>query len=275
MGREEWLLVESIQRDLDAARDALYKYDDLESHMTLEDHDNPEDDRYEIAKLVLGTHIEAAFRGIGALAERLGVPSIEREATCFRSNRAYLEKTSRPFEGEIHSDAYSKAHACFAPLRAMSNAKAITSHGVLRNILTKTAVIIRDRGLQPKNESDVRNAILEVCNYSFPDAMREVGIPRILKHTKGDIGIPSLRTMVEFKFIDSLAELKASLDGVYADMKGYHHHDWDTFYGVFYMTEPFCIQEDVEKEFELVSADKSWTPIVVHGPGSRTRRTKK
>lgn len=275
MGREEWLLVEAIQRDLDAAYDAVNKFDDLENHMSLEDHENPDDHRYDHAKLMIGYHLEAAFRGIGALAERLGVPSIEREATSLRSDRVYLEKTSRPFEGDIHSDAYSKAHACFAPLRAMSNAKAITSHGVLRNILLKTGMIIQDSGIVPTTEAELRNAILKVCKYSFTDAMKEVGIPRILKHTKGDIGIPSLRTMVEFKFINSETELKSSLDGVYADMKGYKHHDWDTFYGVLYMTDIFCTQEDVEREFELVSADKTWTPIVVHGPGGRTKRVKK
>jgi hypothetical protein len=273
MGREEWLLVEFIQTDLDLASDALLKVDDLESHMSLEDHENPDDYRWDFAKLMIGHHIENALRGIGALAERLRVPSIERECTNLRKDSKFLKATSRPFDGDIHSDALSKAYSCFAPLRAMSNAKAITSHGVLRNILNKTAVIIKDRGLVPRNESDVRNAILEVCNYSFIDAMREVGIPRILKHTKGDIGVPSLRTMIEFKFINSKSEMKSSLDGVYADMKGYKHNDWDTFYGVFYMTQPFYTQEDVEKEFEMVSADKTWTPIVVHGPGTRTKRT--
>ncbi|QBF26232.1 hypothetical protein EXN22_11200 [Pseudomonas tructae] len=274
MGREEWLLVEAIQIELDSASDALYKLDNLEQHLDVHQLEDPEDNRHDMAQQILRYHLEASFRGIGVLAERLGAPSIEREVADSRKNRTYLEKTGRPFDGEIHSEALAQAYACFAPLRAMSNAKAITTHEVLRNILLKTAVIISDRDLRPKNESEVRNAVLEICRYSFTDAMREVGVPKIIKHTKGDIGIPSLRTMVEFKFIDSKAEMKASLDGVYADMKGYNHPDWDTFYGVFYMTQPFYTQDEVEKEFELVNADKTWKPIVVNGAGGRIKPVK-
>jgi hypothetical protein len=273
IGREEWLLAESIENELDQAQDALAKLDDLERYVNYKILNDPEDDRDDLARGALAFYIERALRAIGALADRLGVSSISREVTRARNDRSNLRSTSRPYEGEIHSEALSHARSCFSPLRAMTDAKAITAQTVLRNILSNTAVIVSANKLVPKNESEVRNAVLQVCRYSFPDSIKEVGIPKIIKHYKGDIGVRSLRTMVEFKFVDSKEEMKSALDGVYADMKGYRHHDWDTFYGVFYMTGPFYIQEDVEREFEYVGADRTWTPLVVQGPGKRRSKT--
>lgn len=274
MGREEWLLAESVNKELGLAHEALVRLDDLERSGAIDLDTDPEDDRYEIATDALGFHIERAFRAIGALAERLGIHSIARETSTARMQRSKLQATSRPYDGEIFSEALSHAHSCFAPLQAITNAQAITAQAVLKNIISKTAVILNDKGLVPKNESEVRNTVLDICRYSFPDAIKEVGIPKILKHYRGDLGVPSLRTMVEFKFIDSTAEMKAALDGVYADMKGYRHPDWDTFYGVFYMTGPYYVQEDVQREFEFVGADRSWTPIVVQGLGGRVAKTR-
>ncbi len=74
----------------------------------------------------------------------------------------------------------------------------------------------------------------------------------------------------EYKFIDSMAEAKTALDGIYADMRGYSgHHAWRSFYAVLYMTGNFYTQADVDHEFRLVKADLNWTPLVVVGPGAR------
>lgn len=67
-----------------------------------------------------------------------------------------------------------------------------------------------------------------------------------------------------------MQEAKAALDGIYADMRGYSgHHAWRSFYAVFYMTQNFYTQADVDHEFRLVKADLNWTPLVVVGPGAR------
>jgi hypothetical protein len=274
MSREEWLLSEAIEDELREAHEALSEVDRLERSGDMSMIDNPEDDRYEIATLTLSYHIDRALRAIGALAERLHVPSIEREVSKLRSKPARIAETTRPFDGDIHSEALQIAYNCFHPLRAMSDAKAVTAHAVLRNILDNSAVILRQAGVSPKNETEVRNAVLEVCRYSFPDAIKEVGIPQIIKTSKADIGVQSLRTVIEFKFVDTKQEMATALDGVYADMKGYTHPDWDTFYGVFYMTGPFYVQEDVRRQFEIVRADARWSPVVVQGGGARVSKTK-
>ncbi|MGB9991015.1 hypothetical protein [Pseudoduganella rhizocola] len=268
MSREEWLLAEEIETELRLSNDALGKLDGLERSYSRMSEVDADADNHKIAIHVLEYHLQRTLRAIGALAERLGTPSIEREVSALRQDRAKLQATTREYD-DLHSEALAIARSCFAPLRAMTDAHKVTAQDVFRNIISKTAVMLGNMGKAPTSEAEVRNAVFEVCSYSFPDAIKEVGIPKLLKTYKGDLGIPSLRTMVEFKFITSPAEMKAALDGVYADMKGYNHPDWDTFYGVFYMTEPFYTQDDVEREFKFVGADRSWTPIVVQGRGAR------
>lgn len=268
MSREEWLLSEEIKAELERCGDALWRLDDIERNTSSLQEADESAESHTLATQVLEYHLQRTLRAIGALAERLGTPSIEREVAALRRDSSRLKSTAR-HEGDIHSEALSIAYSCFAPLSAMTDAHKVTVHGVLRNIISKTAVIVNDKGLEPDNEARVRNAVLEVCRYSFPDAIKEVSIAKTLKHYKGDLGIPSLKTMVEFKFVNSQTEMKASLDGIYADMKGYKHPDWEIFYSVFYMTGPLYTQEDVELEYKLVAAEKTWTPIVVQGPGQR------
>jgi hypothetical protein len=272
MGREEWLLSEAIERELELAYVALTKVDDEERSGQIPD---PDDEWHDIERHALAWHLEKALRSIGVLAERLGAHSIEREVTKLRGDRIRLGDTSRPLDGDIHSDMYQLANACFAPLRAMTDTHALTAQGVLRNLLNNTAQIVEHTAVDASNEADVRNAVLSVLQLSFPDAKKEVTIPQLLTNSRGDLGVPSLRTMIEFKFVSSKAEMAAALKGVYSDMKTYTHPDWDVFYGVFYMTGPFYNDDDVRREFSAVRADISWTPILARGFGGRKSKEEK
>lgn len=269
MGREEWHLAQKVEEALELGENVLRRIDRLE-------HDgepDPEDDRMEMARGELAFYADQALRHIAAMADRLSIPSIVLEVGTIRS-QLDLSETDRYFEFQIFSPALDKAKACFKPLSAMTDVSGIAPQDIFRNILCRTAQVIDLLKVSPANESDVRNACLSVCRIAFPDTRREIGIPQIVKNYKGDLGVPSLRTMAEFKFVDSRDEMKVSLDGVFADMRGYKCPDWDTFYGVFYMTGPYYTQEDVELQFRDVKADVSWKPIVLQGSGARAKRSK-
>lgn len=270
MGREEWLLSEAIEQELELAEMALGKVDDKERYGGFPDAD---DERANSEEEVLAWHLEKSLRSIAVLAERLGVPSIEREIAELRKRR--LSETSRSYDGEIHSEVYSLAAACFAPLKAMTDAHTVTAHTVLQNIIKNTAQIVQMTGISPTNEAEVRNAVLNVCRFAFPDAIKEVGIPQLLTSSRADIGVFSLRTVIEFKFVTDRKEMSNALKGVYSDMKTYRSPDWDTFYGVFYMTKPFFNDDDVRREFTRVRADLSWTPFAITGFGGRLTKAEK
>lgn len=108
---------------------------------------------------------------------------------------------------------------------------------------------------------------------SFRDVVVDTPIVKNLKTYRPDIGVRSLMAAAEYKFIDSKAETKVALDGIYADMHGYAgHHEWRSFYAVLYMTKQFYARKEVEVEFDLVRAELSWKPIVVVGSGGRKLR---
>lgn len=270
MGREEWLLAESIAQELNHAEKALHEVDRLQCDGVANSND-PEDTRYELAEHALSWYVERSLRAIGALAERMGVASIANETTEARRDRVMLAKTDRQFEGELHCATLSLARACFAPLKAMTAAKSVTANDILLTILRSTGKIMAAKS-PPKNEADVRNAVLEVCQLAFNDAVREVPIPKRVTHYKADISVGSLRSIIEFKFVDSRDQMKVALEGVYADMRAYHDREWESFYSVFYMTGPFYTQQEIDEEFLYVDADKTWQPIVVQGPGGRQRK---
>jgi hypothetical protein len=146
----------------------------------------------------------------------------------------------------------------------------------LERILLGTPKVIRDRDIEPYNESSVRKAMYELLLHPYPDTVRDVPIAKVSKSYKPDIGIRSLKAAVEYKFVDSEKEAKTAIGGVYEDVKGYAGSaDWQHFYAVFYMTAAYLTPAQVEAEFRLSEVDRSWKPLLVSGGGGRTREFKK
>jgi hypothetical protein len=272
MRREEILLSESIKRTLDQAHTAHVRLHEVQESNTLDSLDDPTDHEDGDAKDLLSYLIEKLYLDTSLLAERLGAPQfaalINLERCAASVDFAKNEYTHH--DGLPHLPHLARVKMHFSALRVMTEVASTTAHDVLRTILQNTGKLISQRGLRPSSEAQVRNAMLEVIRLGFEDAYKEVPIRKRFKTYKADIGIPSLRAVIEYKYVKSSDEMKACLDGIYADMKGYSGEDsWRIFYAVFYMTEPFFRQDEVEKEFALVTAELNWIPVVVSGPSSR------
>lgn len=145
---------------------------------------------------------------------------------------------------------------------------------LLERVLSSTGKIILDREIIPSNESMVQKAVYDVLIHIFPDTIKEFSIPKVSKNYVPDIGIKSLKTAIEYKFIDNKNDVKKAIGGVYEDILGYEGTlDWNTFYAVFYMTKPFLTLEQIKAEFQDSKAPIHWKPILVIGDGER--KTKK
>lgn len=106
--------------------------------------------------------------------------------------------------------------------------------------------------------------------HVFPDSVREVPIPKVTKIYKADIGIRSIKSALEFKFVDSAQEAKTAIGGIYADVCGYERPEqWKYFYAVIYMTVHFFTQQQIEAEFQDSNITAKWKPILIYGKGSR------
>lgn len=149
------------------------------------------------------------------------------------------------------------------------------SEGVqqLERILLGTPKLIHDRKLQPKRELDVSGAMYQLLIHPYPDAVRDVPIAKQSKTYKPDIGIPSLKTAIEYKFVTSEKTLKSALGGIYEDVSGYAgSQDWKTFFVVIYMTELFLTQAQVEAEFKMSVSSGAWKPLLVVGKAAPSGR---
>lgn len=147
---------------------------------------------------------------------------------------------------------------------------------LLERMLRLSAHILHDAEVIPKNEAEVRRPVFNVLKTVFPDIKAEIPIPQISKTYRADFGIAELSACIEFKFADGEKELKAEIDGVFADMRGYAGSpEWNHFFAVFYTCQPTMAHDRIERLWKQVSADHNWTPIVVHGPGGRAPKARK
>ena len=109
----------------------------------------------------------------------------------------------------------------------------------LIEILRATVYTITDQSCfasPPTNEADVHNRVEAVLKCLFRDLLRKPSIGKPIKNFEPDTGLPSIRTLVEFKFVSSDEDVKRVVDEVLADTRGYTSKEWEQFVYVIYET---------------------------------------
>jgi hypothetical protein len=141
----------------------------------------------------------------------------------------------------------------------------------LDRLLRNSAVLVHQRGVDPKKEHEVQNIMLDYLDAFFPQFTRRVQIPGSIKNFKPDGGIVNLKAAIEFKFAADYSEVTKALSGIFEDVSGYSGSaDWTRFYAVVYQTQPFVSEDRFHADFEKANA-KNWTPILVNGSGGRAK----
>lgn len=109
----------------------------------------------------------------------------------------------------------------------------------LIDILRATQYSITDRNcfsLVPQNEDDVHSRIEAVLRCVFTDLRHKPPIAKPIKNFEPDTGIPSLKTLIEYKYVESRQDIKRVVDEVLADTRGYSSKSWERFIYVIYET---------------------------------------
>lgn len=140
--------------------------------------------------------------------------------------------------------------------------------------LSDAAHLVCKRGLNPKNENDVHKVLRDYLEVCFTDYDHKPKLPGSIMHFEPDGGIISLKTAFELKFVSSKDELKTALRGILEDMNGYMGSlDWNRFYSVIYLTEPFESESKIRAELKKKAKSAHWKAIIVTGPGDRVRKS--
>ncbi|WP_147385710.1 hypothetical protein [Oleomonas cavernae] len=275
MGREEQLLSASIRDTLREAHKAESKISyEMEGNRTLEDIDE-ENTKLEEAQDTLRWCIRKLYRDVGMLAERMSMPLLAKRIAAEFDKTAetdLAEMKTSPYDIGLISKHIGAILGHFDSIAVMTDGQAITGLDTFRTILENTPAIMTLTGIDPKNEKDVRRAVFDVLKIAFHDAMMEITVGQLLKTFKPDLGVRSLMAAAEYKFVGNETELKVAMEGIYADMRGYHGHDWRSFFAVFYTTDAIVHRDRIIEEFSGVKADLNWTPIIVTGKGARKPR---
>lgn len=233
----------------------------------------------ELRDMLMSVHERLAFAleylGMDAALDRVGRRFAARESRLTELETIpHVDVLYSPALAELVA-AYRSLLGCFdaSPEPGTSEFALKRDSELLRQVLLGTPKLIADRKLDPKNESEVKREVYGVLLHVFPDTVRELPIPQASKTYKADIGVPHLRTAVEYKFCDTDAELKAALGGIYEDTKGYGGSlDWTRFVAVIYCTDVFITDAQLREELRRVGMPPAWEVVLVTGRGHRERR---
>jgi len=119
--------------------------------------------------------------------------------------------------------------------------------GDVISILRSTLYSITDKNIfssSPSNENQVHERIEAVLKCVFPDLKHKPAITKSIKNFIPDTGLPSVRTLIEYKFVTSKDDAKRISEEVLADTRGYFSRDWENFIYIIYETSR--IKQEVE-----------------------------
>ena len=73
----------------------------------------------------------------------------------------------------------------------------------------------------PSNEAEVHARVEGVLKCVFPDLKHKPQLTKPIKNLEPDTGLPSVRTLIEYKFISTEDDTKIISDQILADTRGY------------------------------------------------------
>jgi hypothetical protein len=108
----------------------------------------------------------------------------------------------------------------------------------------------------PEKEAHVHDRIEAILKCHFADLKRKPSLSKPIKNFEPDTGIPSSKTLIEYKFVSTKPEAKVVVDQILADTSGYRSPHWKNLLFVIYETHRVMPEEEwasLLKECELGS----------------------
>lgn len=225
-----------------------------------------------------------AFTKLLTLTEACELPLLRISiAEDFQSARGVLLERDLDPDGEPHLKWGNSIRTYLFSLQTLvadGGENTITRN--LESILRATVYSICDRkafGSPPKNEDEVHDRIEAILKCVFPDLIHKPRLSKLIKGFEPDTGIPSLRTLIEYKYISDRKKGKRVADELLADTKGYYSAEWSNCIFVIYETIRFKPESDWRAFLFANGVDSSSTVIVIQGEnrsslGKRQNRQK-
>lgn len=227
---------------LDSVRDFLSKAKHAMDSVIYEDGPGYIDDAD--LKSIAASATETAFLALITLTDALNLAALNKkiEATYEEAKKGQdgFNATTQDGQGDIWLMWHSHLHQFVAALEGVYNvtSKREVSRD-LQSILRAAQYAITNTdcfSAVPANETEVHNRIEAVLRCVFTDLHRKPTIAKPIKNFTPDTGIPSLRTLIEYKFVSTKDDAGRIADEILADTRGYVSNDWDHFVYLIYET---------------------------------------
>lgn len=125
----------------------------------------------------------------------------------------------------------------------------------------------------PSSETDVHLRIEGLLKSIFVDLKHKPSLTKPIKNFEPDTGLPSIKTLIEYKFISNKTQAKIVAEEILADTRGYLSREWKRFIYVIYETTR--IKPEKEWVALLTECDVQDTEVVVISGVPNENTTKK
>ena len=186
--------------------------------------------------------LDTAFLELRLFLEARGLLLILRSVSADHRNASKdWMKSAKSTWGDPYSFWSSRLNQYLRAVETtLGSASSSTITKDLTEILRATVYSITDRkcfAAPPSNEHEVHVRIEAVLRCVFPDLRTRPPIGKSIKNFQPDTGLPSIRTLIEYKFVSSDDEVARIADEALADSRGYVSRDWERSLYAIYETK--------------------------------------
>jgi hypothetical protein len=224
---------------------------------------------------------ESCFLQLQAIVEVLNLSGlytiVRSEFESLKSGKHGLSASHLDPDGDPRSLAASRLR-CFthALLSLFPEEKPTTVTKDLLQIIRDIHYVITDKELfrtSPADEADVHKRIEGILKPVFPDLKHKPTLTKQIKNFEPDTGIPSLETLVEYKFLAAKEDAPRIADELLADTRGYTSSEWTRFLYVIYETHRFKTEKDWIQLLRESGVPENTSVVVLSGEPPRKKRT--
>jgi hypothetical protein len=215
--------------------------------------------------------LKKAYTTLLAMAEALGMPTLRAEiAAVFATAReAGLTENEPDPDGDPFLKWAAPASLFADALRttfAVEPSRTITKD--LESILRASTYAITDTtvfGGPPGDEAELHRRLEAVLRCLFPDLITKPRLGKPIRHFIPDTGLPSLKTLLEYKFqVDSGSSARI-VEEILTDTRGYHSSEWDSIIFVVYETARFQSELQWRQMLRAAGVGETMTVVVLSG----------
>lgn len=227
--------------------------------------------------------IEMCFLQLLAIAEALGLEELRKmiytEYSEVKNSKKGFLASGQWSDGDPYSVVLTRIRQFLCALESFfpteDNTKVTKD---LLQIIRDIHYVITDKDLfrtTPSNENDVHLRIEGILKCVFPDLKHKPSLTKQIKNFEPDTGIPSIETLIEYKFLSRRKDIPKIADEILADTRGYISRDWNRFLYVIYETNRFKPEKDWNQLLRQSCVPENTTAVVLSGEPPKQRSKKK